>query len=310
MRYSNLFLSILIGISLSALVVFAVEPRVFLPSQGGVGTSTAPSSGQVPIGNASSTYTPAFLTAGGNITISTSSGAITIAATSTPSFTTLWTNTLNATSATMGTISISSLATSPLIVGGSATTTIYGDGTTSVFGGGISATTGAFSATTTFPGSGIWNSLGNVGIGTTTPTGVLQVQNQLGQSPSPIIISRADSGQAWGLQLQGSDFNIRDETNNKIVFVIEDNSPVNSLYIKDTGNVGIATTTPQSILQLGTPKDATNSYFQLDVVTSAPAAGDCDAENEIGRVIMASTTARYLYVCGGVAGWGTSTISF
>jgi len=47
---------------------------------------------------------------------------------------------LTATSATIGTLNISSLAQSPLVIGGSATTTIYGDGSTSTFGGRISAT--------------------------------------------------------------------------------------------------------------------------------------------------------------------------
>jgi len=36
-------------------------------------------------------------------------------------------------------------------------------------GGTVNATTGAFSGNVTFPGSGIWNSSGNVGIGTTAP---------------------------------------------------------------------------------------------------------------------------------------------
>ncbi|MGA9769047.1 MAG: hypothetical protein WBV94_08405 [Blastocatellia bacterium] len=53
---------------------------VCFPFQGCTGTSTAPTAGQVLIGNSSSTYSPAYLTAGSNVTISTSSGAITISA--------------------------------------------------------------------------------------------------------------------------------------------------------------------------------------------------------------------------------------
>lgn len=50
-------------------------------SQGGTGTGTAPKSGQLLIGNSSSAYTPAYLTAGTLITIATSSGGITISST-------------------------------------------------------------------------------------------------------------------------------------------------------------------------------------------------------------------------------------
>jgi len=48
-------------------------------------------------------------------------------------------------------------------------------------GGTVNATTGAFSGNVTFPGSGIWNSSGNVGIGTASPTlGKLQVNGGSG----------------------------------------------------------------------------------------------------------------------------------
>lgn len=76
------------------------------------------------------------------------------------------------------------------------------------------------------------------------------------------------------------------------------------------GNVGFGTSTPTSTVQIGTPKDGTRSYLQLDVVTSAPAAADCDSEDEIGRMIMASTTARLIYSCWGAAGWATSSVTF
>jgi len=52
--------------------------NVAFPVDGGTGTSTRPLSGQILIGNASRTYSPGYITPGTNITISTSSGGVTI----------------------------------------------------------------------------------------------------------------------------------------------------------------------------------------------------------------------------------------
>lgn len=52
---------------------------VLAPSNGGTGSSTVPTNGQVPIGNGS-VYVPNTLTAGSNITITNGVGTITIAA--------------------------------------------------------------------------------------------------------------------------------------------------------------------------------------------------------------------------------------
>src|SRR5207244_1755342 len=70
-----------IGHVLQTQVFTAKAAVVCFPSQGCTGTSTAPTAGKVLIGNSSGTYNPAYLTAGSNVSISTSSGAITISAT-------------------------------------------------------------------------------------------------------------------------------------------------------------------------------------------------------------------------------------
>ena len=62
---------------------------VVYPYQGGTGTSTTPLAGQIPIAVNQWSYKPAYLTAGSNITISTSSGAITINASSASGITSL-----------------------------------------------------------------------------------------------------------------------------------------------------------------------------------------------------------------------------
>lgn len=48
------------------------------PSSGGLGVSTPPTSGQIPIGTGSNVYTPATISSGTNILVSSSSGSITI----------------------------------------------------------------------------------------------------------------------------------------------------------------------------------------------------------------------------------------
>lgn len=49
-----------------------------LPPSGGLGTGTAPSAGQIPIGNSGGTYTPAAINSGTNITVANGSASITV----------------------------------------------------------------------------------------------------------------------------------------------------------------------------------------------------------------------------------------
>src|SRR3990167_8370925 len=71
--------------------------RTFLPPQGGTGSNATPTAGQILIGLTNGSYSPAYLTAGSNITIATGSGSITITGTGgsalsggSPSALTLW----------------------------------------------------------------------------------------------------------------------------------------------------------------------------------------------------------------------------
>lgn len=48
------------------------------PSRGGLGTGTAPSAGQIPIGTSGGVYVPAAINSGTNITVANSSGSITV----------------------------------------------------------------------------------------------------------------------------------------------------------------------------------------------------------------------------------------
>jgi len=95
---------------------------------------------------------------------------------------------------------------------------------------------------------------GNVGIGTDTPDAELVIARSVGESRLRVRASQIDGNanialendaEAWNLQLRGdtSDvFRIRNSGRNP--FVIEPGAASNSLYINNSGNVGIGTTTP------------------------------------------------------------------
>ena len=71
---------------------------------------------------------------------------------------------------------------------------------------------------------------------------------------------------------------------------------------KSDGNLGIGTTGPDSTLQVGDEGDSTREYMQIDAESGAPAAGDCDANAETGRLVVDYTNNRF-YVCNAL---GTS----
>src|SRR3990167_6404948 len=79
MKNFKFTLGIIIGAILaSVLVVMAVEPRVFFPFQGGTGTSTTPTLGQVLVGQTGGIYAPqatSTLGLGGGITTTTPPGS-------------------------------------------------------------------------------------------------------------------------------------------------------------------------------------------------------------------------------------------
>ena len=98
------------------------------PAYGGTGATTAPTSGQILIGNSSNKYTVADITAGSGISVTTGSGSITIAATNS------------------GTVS-SVTASSPLASTGGATPNISLSGTVPVANGGTGTATGSITGT-------------------------------------------------------------------------------------------------------------------------------------------------------------------
>jgi hypothetical protein len=87
--------------------------------------------------------------------------------------------------------------------------------------------------------------------------------------------------------------------------VTEDNAVVLGAL---NAKVGVGTTAPKSLLQLGTPSTTYGSYLQLPMVTSGspPPAGDCNASTFVGRLVLqydAAKTRITLWSCSAAGVW-------
>lgn len=74
----------------------------------------------------------------------------------------------------------------------------------------------------------------------------------------------------------------------------------NALTVLKNGNLGIGTSTPNSLLQIANPTG--NGYIQLDTTSGIlPPSVDCDNQSEYGRMII-DDTLPYMYICNSF-GW-------
>ena len=114
------------------------------------------------------------------------------------------------------------------------------------------------------------NALGNVGIGTTTPSSKLDVHSSGqavveidGGTTSSEVSFRESGTEAWraGYDFSNNWFFVRDQVSGTNPFVIKDTASSNSLVISTGGNVGIGTTSPSSKLHIAgnTKIDGTGS---------------------------------------------------
>ncbi len=89
---------------------------------------------------------------------------------------------------------------------------------------------------------------GRIGFGTSTP--VASAHFKFGNTPTVRLEQDGSEGftpQTWDLAGNEANFFIRDATNgSNLVFRILPRAPANSLYIKDNGNIGFGTASPES----------------------------------------------------------------
>jgi len=144
----------------------------------------------------------------------------------------------------------------------------------------------------TISGSDMFSAVsGNVGIGTATPSQLLTLEN--GGSPR-VFVTDTSSGVTTQIGAQdGAGFMGTFTTTDLRILTGNDER----MRITTDGKVGIGTTTPNSKLEV------TNGYIELDTSSGTPPSGDCDASNEIGRMIVDSSNNN-LYVCTN-NGWQT-----
>jgi len=139
-------------------------------------------------------------------------------------------------------------------------TTIYSNGaqTMSVSGGNVN-----------FPGSGIWNSSGNVGIGTSSPGGnSLAVSKDAGSS-ALVYFNSQNAANGYGLALTSA-------ASNAATYALHiyrgGNQNNSSFWVGTSGNVGIGTTTPSNLFQVsgGTGQVISVAGGQIGGLNSTP----------------------------------------
>ncbi|MFA5926334.1 MAG: LamG-like jellyroll fold domain-containing protein, partial [Parcubacteria group bacterium] len=155
-----------------------------------------------------------------------------------------------------------------------------------------------FSANTYFPGSGIWDTNGNVGIGTTSPGSKLVVVGNESLRGNLVFSSELTERFIMGdtnsgaIRIRG---NSSSATDRNVQFGHVDNNGVWESYmtVADGGNVGIGTTAPGMLLHVyGAPTSATMAKFVASSDTrNSIAVYNSSYYNQLGT--YASTNTYY-----------------
>lgn len=154
---------------------------------------------------------------------------------------------------------------------------------------------------------------GDVGIGTSAPlsrldvvaggTAGVRVQG-FGTNGNGVMMENTDvATQDWFVQALGNSgttgpakgFAIADVTSATVPFKIEKAAPTNTLYLKSTGNVGIGTNTPPSLLTV-------HSTVSAQAVISTQGTGTA-SDVDLNLVTMNNATGSLAIGAAGTKGW-------
>jgi hypothetical protein len=163
-----------------------------------------------------------------------------------------------------------------------------------------------------FNGTNIYNTnTGYVGIGTNTPSTLLEVGKNMGEPTITVHNFGGGGGATFSMidNLSGANwkfkatitggFKIRDHANGLDVFTIEPNSAVNAIYINGEGKVGIGNATPDARLSVASTSlggIATIGSFQIGQSNTYNLV--CD-NNEVQARYNGTGSTLYLQYWGG-----------
>lgn len=155
-------------------------------------------------------------------------------------------------------------------------------------------------------GTHIFNSnSGNVGIGITTPTSLLDVAKSMTEPTIAVRNLGGAGGATYRMfdQLSGADwkfkatasggFKIRDNAFGLDVIQVEPNSAANAIYINVDGNVGIGETTPLSALTVGA-----GDKFQVSGTDGDLTFTDDEASIRFPATVGANSPMLYMFSSG------------
>ncbi len=120
------------------------------------------------------------------------------------------------------------------------------------------------------------SSSGMVGLGTTLPLVELHLQD--GNTPTVRLAQDTTQGwsaQTWDVGGNEANFFVRDLTHSsQLPFRIKPNAPTDSLYINETGKIGLGTRTPSAQLHVAKSGPDSGSLLKLEVTGSSETTDD------------------------------------
>ena len=134
-------------------------------------------------------------------------------------------------------------------------------------------------------------SAGNVGIGTTTPSYNLDIQNA--SSGAAIRLKRVDTGDSLVL-LEGTSYGYLQNTTGPLG--LGGTNGDRDVLIDSNGNVGIGTTSPSQKLEVD--GEVLSDGYRVSAMQTAPAA-----RNSTGTLGEIRITSNYIYVCYATNSW-------